>query len=102
VGDNFCDDNCVCSNNECFEAYGTGYGSSDGIFYISWAGHDLSGTMLKSSTMRLSRYSLYSVSSVSGQLGKFIDGLKGRWYGFSQILHKSYFLISINESKFCK
>ena len=78
VGDNFCDSDCSCVNNECFEPVGTGYGSSDGIFYISWAGHDVTGTMLKSSTMRLSRDSLYSVTSVSGQLKKFVDGLK-KW-----------------------
>lgn len=64
VGDNFCDGSCVCYNNECFESNSKGYGTIDCTIYVSWAGTDTSGTHLLSNTMRLSRYSFYSMSSV--------------------------------------
>lgn len=64
VGDNFCDGSCFCYSEECYETSPTGYGSTDGVFYISWAGDDSNGKSLLSSAMRLSRFSLYSVSSV--------------------------------------
>ena len=64
VGDNFCDGSCICHNDECFESSGSGYGTTDCTFYISWAGDDVNGKSLLSSSMRLSRFSLYSVSSV--------------------------------------
>ena len=77
AGDNFCDSSCSCWNSECYETYsGTGgLGTTDIVLYTSWAGSDESGTILKSSTMRLSRYSLYSVSSVSNQMKEYLNTL---------------------------
>jgi hypothetical protein len=64
VGDNFCDSSCTCYQNECFESSTIGYGSVDGVLYVSWAGDDINGNSLLSSSRRLSRFNMYSVSGV--------------------------------------
>ena len=73
VGDNFCDSDCVCYQSECFESSAGGYGSVDGVLYISWGGDDANGKSLLSSSRRLSRFNMYSVtgvySSVKANLG---------------------------------
>ena len=67
VGDNFCESDCVCYLGECYESItSTGYGTIDPVIYVSWAGDDASGKSLLSSSRRLSRFSMYSVSGVYG------------------------------------
>ena len=73
VGDNFCDHDCVCYQNECFESSVGGYGTVDGVLYVSWGGDDVNGKSLLSSARRLSRFNMYSVtgvySSIKANLG---------------------------------
>jgi len=42
IGDNVCDSvACTnCDNGECFDLLGAGYGTTDGVFYVSWLGKD--------------------------------------------------------------
>jgi hypothetical protein len=65
VGDNFCDSGCTCYQGECFESNTGGYGSVDGVIYVTWGGDDANGKSMLSSSRRFSRFSMYSVGSLS-------------------------------------
>ena len=67
-GDNFCEADCVCYLGECYESNTGGYGTKDPVVYVSWAGDDAKGKSLLSSSRRLSRFSMYSVSGVYGSV----------------------------------
>lgn len=64
VNDNFCDSNCgTCYSGDCFDNFNN-YGSPDIKVYVSWAGSDSKNDQYLSQSQRLSRFNLYSVSSL--------------------------------------
>jgi hypothetical protein len=64
ANDKFCDSNCGnCYNGDCYDNFNN-YGSPDLKVYISWAGSDSKNDQFLSQSQRLSRFNLYSVSSL--------------------------------------
>jgi hypothetical protein len=64
ANDKFCDSSCGnCYNGECYDTF-SNYSSPDLKVYVSWAGSDSKNNQYLSQSQRLSRFSLYSVSSL--------------------------------------
>lgn len=62
-GDSFCDSSCgSCYEGDCYDNYSASW--NDLVVYVSWAGSDSKNDQYLSQSQRLSRFSLYSVSSV--------------------------------------
>jgi len=63
--DNFCSEDCSnCISGECFEKFTSSYSSPDLKIFLAWGGSDIDGKQYLSQSQRLSRFNLYSVSSV--------------------------------------
>lgn len=64
VNDQFCDSSCgKCLEGDCYDVF-SGYSSPDLKVYISWGGSDSKNNNYLSQSQRLSRFNLYSVSSL--------------------------------------